>query len=72
MFFLFSGKKRPLNKENYRPLRYENLFNNSSKRPRGAKTTGDYFKEYESFPAKFEECNFQDMYSYACIREYFC
>ena len=52
--------------------RYENLFNNSSKRPRGSKTPGQYFKSYENFQTKFEEFNFQDMHSYAYIIKYFC
>ena len=30
-------------------LGYENLFNNSSKRPRGAKTAGQFFMGYETF-----------------------
>ena len=37
---------------------YENLFNNSSKRPLGAKTAGQFFKVYETCQAKFEECDF--------------
>ena len=44
---------------------YENLFNNSFKRPLGAKTAGQFFKGYETCQARFEECNFQDMYNYA-------
>ena len=52
--------------------RNENLFNNSSKRPWGAKTAGQLFTRYETLQAKFEECNFQDMYSYAYILKYFC
>ena len=51
---------------------YENLFNNLNKRPRGVKTAAQFFMEYETFWAKFEECNFQDMYSYAYILKYFC
>ena len=50
---------------------YENLFNNSSKRLLGAKTAGQLFTGYEMFQAKFEECNFQDMYSYTYILKYF-
>ena len=53
-------------------LGYENLLNNSSKRPRGAKTAGQPFMGYETFQAKFEECNFQDMYSYVNMLKYFC
>ena len=37
---------------------YENLFNNSSKRPLCAKTAGKFFTRYETFQAKFEESNF--------------
>ena len=50
---------------------YENLFSNSYERPRGANTAGQFFTGYETFQAKFEECNFQNMYSYAYILKYF-
>ena len=46
---------------------YENLFDNSFKRPRRAKTNGQFFTGYEIFQARFEEFNFQYMYSYAYI-----
>ena len=46
-------------------LGYENLSNNSFKRPLGAKTAGRFFKGYETCQARFEESNFQDMYNYA-------
>ena len=45
----------------YSRLGYENLFNNSFKRPQGVKTAGQFFTGYEAFHAEFEECNFQDM-----------
>ena len=51
---------------------YENLFNNSFKRPLGAKTAGQFFKGYETCQARFKECNFQDMYNYAYILKHFC
>ena len=59
----YRGRPRPA---------YENAFNNLSKRPRGAKTPGQFFTGYETFQAKFEEFNFQDMYGYAYILKYFC
>ena len=37
---------------------YENLFNNSYKRPRRANTAGQFFTGCKTFQAKFEECNF--------------
>ena len=37
---------------------YENLLNNSSKRPLGAKTVGQFFKGNETCHTRFEECNF--------------
>ena len=48
--------------------RYENIFNNSS---RSAKTTGQFFRGYKKFQAKFEGCNFQDMYYYAIYTKVF-
>ena len=51
---------------------YENLFNNSFKRQLGAKAAGQFFKAYETCQARFEECNFQDMYNYAYILKHFC
>ena len=35
----------------------ENLFNNSFKRTRSAKTGGEFFTGYETFQVKFEECH---------------
>ena len=37
---------------------YENLLNNSSKRPLGAKTVGQFFKGNETCQTRVEECNF--------------
>ena len=51
---------------------YKNSVNNSFKRPRGAKTAGQFFTGYETFQAKFEEFNFQGVYDYAYILKYFC
>ena len=50
---------------------HENLFNNSFKRPLGAKTAGQFYKSYETCQARSEECNFQDMYNYAYILKHF-
>ena len=50
---------------------HENLFNNSFKRPLGAKTAGQVFKAYETCQARFGGCNFQDMYNYANILKRF-
>ena len=38
----------------------------------GAKIAEQFFTGYETFQAKFEEFNLQDMYSYAYIQKYFC
>ena len=51
---------------------YENLFNNSFKSPLGVKTSRQIFKAYETCQARFEECNFQDMYNYVYILKHFC
>ena len=64
-----SGRKLPgvwkLQQLGYRSMKsigsqrqgYENLFNNSSKRPRSAKTAGKFLTGYETFQARFEERN---------------
>ena len=36
---------------------YANVFNNSSKRPQGARRAAHFFTGYETFQAKLEECN---------------
>ena len=56
--FLMPGRPR---------LRYGNLFNNSSKRPRDVKTAEQFFTGYKTFQAKFEKCNFQDICNYTYI-----
>ena len=51
---------------------YENVFNNSFKRPLGAKTAGLFFKGYKTCQARFEERNFHGTYNYAYILKDFC
>ena len=62
----------PRGKKSTGPPRPEcgNLFNNTCKRSLGTKTATRLFMGYEIFSAKFEECNFQDMYSYVYIPKY--
>ena len=50
---------------------YENLFNNSFKKQRGAKTAGQFFMGHKTFRPKFEQFNFQDIYGWAYILKYF-